>query len=50
MIEEALDKFAKEEKKLEGYRVSGIDEEKHTATWSKKVEQAGAVYIQEARW
>lgn len=50
VIDEALDKFAKEEKKLEKYHTVGIDEDKHTETWTKKTNEAGAVYISEARW
>lgn len=50
IIDEATDKFSKETRKLESYRLHGIDEDKHTASWSKKVEDAGVVYMQEARW
>lgn len=50
VIDEAADKFSKEARKLEGYRLHGIDEDKHSASWSKKVEEAGVVYVQEARW
>jgi len=50
VIDEATEKFAKETQKLEGYRVKGIDEDKHTAAWIKKTEESGVVTIKEARW
>ena len=49
IIEEALEKLAKEEKKLEAYHLHGIDVDKHSSNWEKKTEQAGVAYVKEAR-
>ncbi len=47
VIEKAEKKLATEEKKLAAYHTVGIDEEKHSATYIKKMEDAGALVLGE---
>lgn len=47
IIEKAEKKFATEEKKLEGYRTVGIDEDKHRPNYEKQLAEAGAIVIDE---
>ena len=47
VIEKAERKLATEEKKLAAYHTVGIDEEKHSSTYIRKMEEAGALVLGE---
>ena len=46
VLEKAIKKLAAEEKKLETYRTTGIDEDKHRSNYEKQLAEAGVVIIE----
>jgi regulator of RNase E activity RraA len=45
VIEEAIEKYAAETKKLKNYAETGLRDDKHESTWESAVEKLGVIYV-----